>query len=265
MSVCEKPRVEWYAHQRHHVVPSESVSIIKNSKRIITKKTQGGGEKEDAGSEAGAKGGLNTSHIHPSFCIFGSAFPQCPRSAWGRQPLQNLPADTHSGGAHDGFSCPRQCRCAASRRDRIAPHSGQSTVERFGLALHDVALCRCWSCSRENVLSQYSHGKRFLGFDLERAAAARRRLLVARRFGVRVGAAGEDAEVDADAVEGEGEAGGGVGTRSGIGTGANVGVEADVDVDMDDKVGEAGGGAGAGAMARNLRLTYSSPSSKLSI
>jgi hypothetical protein len=200
-----------------------------------------------------------TSILH--FAFFRSA---CPTPGWVG-PLQNRD-DTHSGGAHDGFSCPRQWRCAASRRDKIAPHSGQSMVDRFGLALHDVVLCRSLSCSRENVLVQYSHGNRF--FDLEeRAAAARRRLPVARRVGVRreAGAdareAGEDVDVDADAKDGEGEAGG-TGTRSGIAA-ANVDVDADVEVEVEDGVGEAGGGAGA--MARKLRLTYSSPSSKLPV
>ena len=67
-----------------------------------------------------------------------------------------------SGGSHDGFSCPRQCRCAASSLDSTEPHSGHSMPALSGLAAQDVAMCRRASCTREKVLLQYSHGVRFV-------------------------------------------------------------------------------------------------------
>ena len=75
-----------------------------------------------------------------------------------------------SGASHDGFSCPRQCRCAASSLDSTEPHSGHSTPALSGLAAQDVAMCRWASCTREKVLAQYSHCVRFV-----RAGAVRRR------------------------------------------------------------------------------------------
>ena len=67
-----------------------------------------------------------------------------------------------SGASHDGFSCPRQCRCAASSLDSTEPHSGHSMPDLSGLAAQDVATCRWASCTREKVLAQYSHGVRFV-------------------------------------------------------------------------------------------------------
>ena len=60
----------------------------------------------------------------------------------------------HSGASQLGFSCPRQCRCAASSLDSTEPHSGHCTPIFSGFAVQDVAMWRWASCTRENVLVQ---------------------------------------------------------------------------------------------------------------
>jgi hypothetical protein len=136
--------------------------------------------------------------------------PQSPSS-------HKRPEDTQSGVGQVGFSCWRQCRCAASSLESIAPHSGQSTVDRCGLALHDVVMCRCWSCRREKVLSQYSHGCRFpRAFFLAPVPPPRRRL-PGRRGGLPL-----DAGVDTGA-EGDGDG------DEKVGAGADVGVDVGVE------------------------------------
>lgn len=87
---------------------------------------------------------------HPQFFTSGR-HPGLPPPTQSSQ-LRRL--DAHSGVGHLGFSCWRQCRCAASNLERIDPHSGHSTVSRRGLALHDVVVCRSRSCLREKVLWQ---------------------------------------------------------------------------------------------------------------